>query len=51
MSEDQTSPMTPLMEGSIAVHETFVSYVKAGFTEAQAMQLMAAHIAASGGGE
>ena len=43
--------MTPLMEGSIAVHETFVCYVDAGFTEEQAMQLMVAHIAASGGGK
>jgi hypothetical protein len=40
--------ITPMMEGSIAVHETFINYVKAGFSEDQAMQLLIAHIMASG---
>ena len=48
MSDD---PITPTMEGCIAVHEMFMSYVEAGFTVEQAMLLMIAHITAAGGAE
>jgi hypothetical protein len=39
--------LTPLAEGAAQLHELFVEYVRAGFTEAQAMQLIVAMITAN----
>ena len=36
-----------LIDGAIAVHEMYLSYVKAGFTEDQAMQLVVGWIQAT----
>ncbi|MCU1590047.1 MAG: hypothetical protein JWP11_1303 [Frankiales bacterium] len=41
-------PFTALSEASLSLHEWFVSLVAAGFTDLQAMQLMAAVITAQG---
>jgi len=39
-------------DNAVAIHEVFLSYCKAGFTEDQAMQLVIAHInGTSGGGQ
>jgi len=35
-------PMTELAATAASMHELFLAYVKAGFTEAQAMQLLCA---------
>ena len=39
---DETATVTSMLEGAIAFHEMYNSYVAAGFTEAQAMQLLVA---------
>ena len=39
-------PMTAFAEGAIGMHEMFVCYVAAGFTEGQALRLMAEILAA-----
>lgn len=41
------SPMTELAAGAAQQHELFRTYVDAGFTEAQAMQLLCAMLAAT----
>jgi hypothetical protein len=43
--------MTPLIEAAVSVHELFLAYVEAGFSESQAIRLCAAVIQASAGGE
>lgn len=35
------APMSPLAESALAVHEMFLSFVAAGFAEAQALGLVA----------
>ena len=37
-------------DNAVAIHEVFLSYCKAGFTEDQAMQLVIAHINGTSGG-
>jgi len=39
-------PLTAMAEAAVALHEVFKSYVKAGFTEAQALTLVAAMVTA-----
>lgn len=48
MSDDQmpASPLTALAEGAAQLHELYRSYVEAGFTETQAMQLVCAMVTA-----
>lgn len=40
-------PLTTLDECAIGVHESFMAYVRAGFTRAEALELTKAHIAAA----
>jgi hypothetical protein len=40
-------PMTELSAGAVQTHELYRAYVDAGFTPAQAMQIVCAMIAAS----
>jgi hypothetical protein len=42
-------PMTALAEGAAHLHEIFLAYVNAGFTEAQALHLVGQVLAASFG--
>lgn len=52
MSSEQPmppSPLTVLAEGAAQLHEVYTAYVAAGFTSAQAMQLVCATIAAAAG--
>lgn len=39
---------TDLQVAATALHEMFVTYIEAGFTEAQALQLLGDHIRAAG---
>lgn len=39
--------MSTLDETAISIHELFSAYVRAGFSEEQAMRLIEAHIAAT----
>jgi hypothetical protein len=41
------SPITALAEGAAQTHELYRSYVEAGFTEEQAMQLICTMLAES----
>lgn len=45
MSGMPDDPMTELAQGAAQTHELYTAYVKAGFTEAQAMQIICALIA------
>lgn len=49
MSDEQIpdSPMTALAAGAAQLHELFRSYVEAGFTEPQAMQIICAMVTTS----
>jgi hypothetical protein len=47
MSDMPRDPMSLLAEGATATHELFLSYVQAGFTEAQALYLVGQMLAAS----
>lgn len=38
--ETPTDPITVLMAASVQLHEQYLGYVKAGFTEAQALYLV-----------
>lgn len=49
MTNENQDPFTPLREAAVSSHELFVAYVDAGFTEAQAMQLLIGLMAASAG--
>lgn len=40
MSDKPQDPFTSLMEGMVALHEAYTSAIQAGFTEAQAMQIV-----------
>jgi hypothetical protein len=48
MTDDQSpaDPMTQMAEGAAEVHEMFLSYVAAGFTNAQAITLVSAILTA-----
>lgn len=37
---DLNDPMTPLTESAHSLHELYLAWVTAGFTEAQAMQMV-----------
>jgi len=39
-SNDIPSPFSPLIQGAIITYELYAAYVSAGFTEAQAIQLV-----------
>jgi hypothetical protein len=43
---DPQDPLTELAAGAAQLHEVFLSYVGAGFSEAQAMQIVIAVLAA-----
>ena len=43
---EPADPMTQMAEGAIQAHEIFSSYVAAGFTEGQAITLVAAILSA-----
>ena len=43
MAEDKGE----LTTAAVAIHEIFISYINAGFTKEQALELIKAHIAAS----
>jgi hypothetical protein len=43
-------PITQLAEGAVATHELFLSYVRAGFTEQQALYLVGQMIVAAARG-
>lgn len=45
--KDKDNPFTPLAEAAFSTHELFVAYIQAGFTEAQAMQLLIGLMTAS----
>ena len=49
MSEDEF-PVLNMAEGAIGMHEMYLAYVNAGFTEAQAMQLLCALVRPHGEG-
>ena len=51
MAEDPADAVTELAQMAIQMHELYVTYVDAGFTDAQAMQLLCAHVQASAGGK
>lgn len=42
-----TDPITKLAEGAVALHELKVEYMKAGFTEPQALYLVGVVLAAA----
>lgn len=44
-------PMTPLAQSASQMHELYLQYVAAGFTEAQALELVKAVIIGSLGGK
>lgn len=48
MSNQPTFDMTMLGETAVVAHELFRSYVAAGFTEDQAIRLLAAYMVACG---
>lgn len=43
---ENSAPLT-LDMGAAGVHEMFMSYVRAGFTETQALELIKVHLAAA----
>ena len=45
-----TDPITPLTAGAAQLHELYTSYVQAGFTEPQAMQILCTILKAKAGG-
>lgn len=45
---DQPDPFRQLLQSAIATHEIYTSYVEAGFTPDQALELLKAHIIAAG---
>ncbi|MEU1800853.1 hypothetical protein [Streptomyces sp. NPDC019937] len=47
---DPTDPITALAQASAQLHELFESYVTAGFTEHQALELLKALLTAGIGG-
>lgn len=50
MPDSPQDPITELAAMAVQNHELYTAYVNAGFTEAQAMQLLIAFLAASIGG-
>ena len=44
------SPLQTMLEAAIAIHEVYLSYVEAGFTDAQALELVKTLIANGGSG-
>ncbi|MCU1494851.1 MAG: hypothetical protein JWO62_2615 [Acidimicrobiaceae bacterium] len=44
MSDHPSDPITPLLQGAIATHELFASYVTAGFTPDQALALVVSFV-------
>lgn len=51
MDDDMPSdPMSSLLEQATGLHELFASFVRAGFSEAQSMQLITTVISAALGG-
>lgn len=50
-AEQQPDPITALLGMAVQMHELYTAYIEAGFTAAQAMQLLCASIqgATSGG--
>ncbi|WP_439947184.1 hypothetical protein [Streptomyces sp. BBFR109] len=50
MPDDNDSPLTELAAMAVQNHELYTTYVHAGFSEAQAMQLLIAIVTASLGG-
>ncbi len=46
MSSEPNDPITPLTAGAAEQHEMFLAWIAAGFTEAQALELMKAAITA-----
>ncbi|MER6738224.1 hypothetical protein [Streptomyces puniciscabiei] len=49
MPDDHDSPLTELAAAAAQQHELYSSYVQAGFTEAQAMQLLIVTAGVGGG--
>lgn len=47
MPEMPTDPMTALAQGATQMHELYDSYVRAGFTEDQALQISIAVLIAA----
>jgi hypothetical protein len=41
MESDASSDMTPLLDAAISMHELFLTLTQAGFTEAQALYIVA----------
>jgi hypothetical protein len=54
MPDAPSDPITPLLESATQIHEMFLAWQKAGFTEAQAFELVRTAIGAmfkgAGGG-
>lgn len=50
MVDEPTDPITDLAAGAAQVHELFLAYVEAGFTEPQALSLVKTVLAAALGG-
>ncbi|MFB8182610.1 hypothetical protein ACFC8N_42805 [Streptomyces sp. NPDC055966] len=44
MADTPQDPITALAEGATQLHELFVAHMEAGFTEAQALQIIIAII-------
>jgi hypothetical protein len=40
MSDSNSDPMSPLMVGATALHENFTSFIAAGFTRKEALQIV-----------
>lgn len=48
--KDPKDPMTGTSEIAIVMHQLYLDYREAGFTEVQALELVRSHIMASQGG-
>lgn len=51
MADANGFPITNMQAACASMHELYLSYLGAGFTEPQAMQLLCAHISTMTGGE
>lgn len=51
MPDNPQPPLTELVAGAALQHELFSAYIDAGFTETQAIKLIAALITAGAGGD
>lgn len=51
MSDDPVDPMTALREAAVQFHELYLEFVKAGFSQQQAIELLKAQIIGMSGGK